>query len=107
MTLSSGLSFNSLLGLSCFEEETSPSFPLCLFTAKHCIDVQEVNATHSLVRRVLAIVFQLFVFQPFRSLKQGLKVLRYIAVVQLDVQVGVQMGGYGKVWIQFLGLLQA
>lgn len=102
MTLSSGLSFNSLLGLSCFEEDTSPSFPLCLFTAKHCIDVQEVNATHSLVRRVLAMVFQLF-----RTLKQGLKAHRHIAVVQLDVQLGVQMGGYGKVWIQFLGLLQA
>lgn len=64
--------------------------------------MQEVNATHSLVRRVLAMVFQLF-----RTLKQGLKVHRHIAVVQLDVQLGVQMGGYGKVWIQFLGLLQA
>lgn len=64
--------------------------------------MQEVNATHSLVKRVLAMVFQLF-----RTLKQGLKVHRHIAVVQLDVQLGVQMGGYGKVWIQFLGLLQA
>lgn len=60
------------------------TFPLCLLAAKRCIDVQEVNATHSLVRRVLTVVFQ-----PFRPLKQGQKVHRHIAAVQLDVQVGV------------------